>query len=218
MLKIFTEERNIQKERIFKIYKELEDSFRVSEKSLVVIRIHSTRMRYDKKTQRKSFVWEVANTSGNYEINILSPFAFEKESPHSKKEFIPVITHELTHVFVEKYTKNKELPRWLDEGLAMYMAKNYARKLKQKEVNVGFCKKLATPNGWYKRVDDISYPVSLAFVSFLIKKFSFEKIKDLMRSLGRKYSYTDFKKVFLKIYGKNLMETEEMFISGLDKE
>ncbi|MDD3156508.1 MAG: basic secretory protein-like protein, partial [Candidatus Pacebacteria bacterium] len=66
-------------------------------------------------------------------INIFSPSAFESQTSHSKDNFIKVLTHEISHVFIKEiYEINK--PRWLIEGLADYVSGKNLNNILLKEI------------------------------------------------------------------------------------
>lgn len=209
-----------------KVKKDVQKAFDFVAKNFLVkisnttVRVHSTRADYNKKLKRKSPVWEIADASIKNEINILSPSAFEKESPHSKKEFLPVLKHEFTHKFNIKLVGGlgwRSIPRWLDEGFAQCVSgQDKMSFLKVKEVKRGFCRNMATGTGWFKRIN-LSYALSALFVRFLIKKYSVEKIKELISSLDKVYNYSRFEKIFYKVYRKDLTEMERLFIESLNK-
>ena len=183
----------------------------------IIVRVHSSRADYDKRLKRKSPDWEIADASVKNEINILSPTAFEKESPHSKKDFLSVLRHEFAHKFISKLSKNLDIPRWLDEGLAQYVSgQGKGITLKPKDIKEGFSKKIAKEASW-KKETSLSYDTSFLFVDFLIKKYSFNKIKELISSPDRDYDYSYFEKIFFKIYKKELTEVEKLFIENLTK-
>jgi hypothetical protein len=43
----------------------------------------------------------------------------------ARADFLGTLRHELVHILVERNTKDVFMPRWLNEGLAMFMAKEY---------------------------------------------------------------------------------------------
>lgn len=183
----------------------------------IIVRIHHNRADFNKQLKTKTADWCIANASYNNEIDILSPSAMEKESSHSKNEFLPVLKHEFTHLFINRLVDEEALPRWLDEGLAQYMAGQHKSQKSFKNIEVNFCKKLSTPNSWYKRVDRSAYPTAALFVYFLIRKYSFKKIKELLYLLDKKYSYPVFKKIFFKVYKKDLSEMERLFVKEINE-
>lgn len=209
-----------------KVKKDIQKAFDFVEKifpvkiSNITVRVHSTRVAYDEKLKRKSPDWEIADASVKNGINILSPSAFEKESPHDKREFLPVLKHEFTHKFITKLAGGLEwrsIPRWLDEGFAQCVSgQDKMSSLKPKDIEKNFSKKMATGIGWFKKVN-LSYATSSLFVRFLIKKYSIEKIKELISSLEKVYNFSRFEKIFFKVYGKELAEMERLFIEDLNK-
>lgn len=182
----------------------------------VTVCVHNTRSSYNKRLQRETEDWNIANADDNNRIDVLSPEAFVKESSHSKKDFLPTLIHEFSHLFVFKLAKGKAIPLWLNEGLANYIAG-------QKKINESiyiennFCEKLGTMRGWDKYVNYSAYQISALFVRFLIKKYSIAKIKELISSLDKVYNYPRFEKIFFRVYGKTLNEMEELFIDSLNK-
>ena len=155
--------------------------------------------------------------TNNNLINILSPFAFEKESSHDKKEFIQVLTHEIAHLFTFELSTGNAIPKWLNEGLASYFAGQYKNKKEVIYIEENFCKKLGSPKGWNDNVNYGAYAIASRFVVFLINKYSFDKIRKLILSLDKNYSFTSFKDTFSKIYGRSLNEIEMLFIKDINK-
>jgi len=180
--------------------------------------VYETRSAFDKRFGEKTEDWIVGRIGMDYKsTHILSPLAFKNESCHDSKEFLNVLEHELTHLYSDNLANGKILPKWLDEGLAQYIANQckYIKNFKNTETN--FCKKLGTLNGWNKRINYTAYPTAALFVNFLIKNYSFNKIKELITSLNKVYYYPSFKKIFFKVYGKDLSEIENLFIKSIDK-
>lgn len=182
------------------------------------INIHEKRTDFNKKLKRETAEWLVGNASYNRnEINILSPIALENESSHKKSEFLQLLKHEFVHLFINKLAKGNAVPMWLNEGLASYVArqhKNYKRNI---FIEKDFCKKLSTPKGWNDNINYLAYQISSLFVSFLIKKYSLNKIMELISSLDKNYYYPNFKEIFFNVYKKELGEVEKLFIKEINK-
>lgn len=184
----------------------------------VTVRIYGNRSDFNKQMgMTESADWLVANASNKNEIDILSPIAMEKESSHKKSEFLQIIKHEFTHLFIQELAKGKAIPKWLNEGVASYVAKQNQIKKESIYIEEDFCKNLSTPKDWDKRVNYSAYYISSQFVLFIIKKFSFKKIKELISSLDENYYHPSFKKIFFRVYKKELSEVEELFILELNK-
>lgn len=70
--------------------------------------------------KRKTASW-LCGWTKNGQIHILHPSVFTKESSHSLSEYQKVLRHEYSHLFYNRLT-NARYPRWLNEGLACYVA------------------------------------------------------------------------------------------------
>lgn len=183
----------------------------------ITVRVYTTREEFNKYIGEKTATWIIANASDNNEIAILSPSAMKRDGIHSSQEFLPVLKHEFTHLFIEKLTAGKTVPKWLNEGLAQYIAKQYKNaKYAVKTAEKDFCKKSATKSDWNKRTNQQVYQVAALFVYFLIKKYSFQKVKELLSSLDKNYYYQNFEKLFFKIYKISLSDAEKKFIEEIN--
>ena len=181
------------------------------------VKIHKTRKDFEEKLNRKTFEWEVANASYSGSIDILHPNSFARESTHKKEEFLFILKHEFSHIFIDLLSNGHKIPKWLDEGFSSYIAGfNNIKDFLYIEEN--FCKKLGTPKGWDEYSNYYAYNISQMFVEFLIKKFSIKKVNKLISTLKKNYYYASFSKNFKKIFGKNIENTEREFVESLNIE
>ena len=61
--------------------------------------------------------------SGGYQVQTSEGFCYiVMNAVRDKTRFYEVLVHETTHAFVGRYQTNKPIPRWVNEGLAEYMA------------------------------------------------------------------------------------------------
>ncbi len=210
------QDKNILKHKVLKAFNDTSKFFK-DNLAGATIYIFSSRKEFNRYIGEETETWIIANASPNNEIAILSPVALQRDSIHSSREFLPVLKHEFAHLFVNKLANRKTVPKWLDEGLAQFVAKQYKdAEYAVKKVENDFCKKLATKSDWNKRVDRQAYQVAALFVHFLIKKYSFQKVKELLFLLDKKYNYANFKKVFFKVYRISLSEVEREFVKGIN--
>ena len=94
---------NKTKELVIKAYDDV--SFRFKDKlEKIAVCVHKNRKEFDKKLNRKTKLWEVANVM-NGEINIIHTDSFAKESSHKTDEFFPILKHEIAHLFIDKKTE-----------------------------------------------------------------------------------------------------------------
>jgi len=183
----------------------------------ITIYIYQNRKEFDDYFGEKTAPWFVGNAVGQNKIHILCPEAMKKESSHKQKEFLPILKHELTHLFISHLAEGRAVPKWLNEGLAAYVAKQHRDKKESLYIENNFCRKLSTPQGWNKNVNNGAYHLAALYVAFLIKKYSFNNIIKLLTSLQKNYYHSDFKKIFFTVYGCRLEGTEKMFITEINK-
>lgn len=209
---------NDLKNNALSAYKEIGGYFRDAPKDITV-RIHKTKKDFNKQLGRNTRDWEIANASYNNEIDILHPAAFEKESSHKKEEFLPVLKHEIVHLFTDELAKRAAVPKWLDEGFSSFVSGQYKNIKKQKNyIEQNFCKKLGTPKEWNEYSSYSAYQISALFVQFLIEDNSIDELKQLISSLDKNYYYPDFQKIFQKIFNKNIEDAEKEFIERINKQ
>jgi len=195
-------------------YKEVE-AFFDKRPEYISIKIHKDRKSFDKELNRKSFAWEIANASYSGEIDIIHPDSLERESDHRKEEFVPILKHEFSHLFLDVLSSNHKIPKWLDEGFASYVA---GFKIPKDPIYIekNFCEKLGMPIGWDQRSNYFAYRISQMFVAFLIKKFSAKKMMALISTLEKNYYYNNFEKKFEKIFDKSILEMENEFVQSIN--
>ncbi|MEK7070069.1 MAG: hypothetical protein AAB962_03365, partial [Patescibacteria group bacterium] len=157
----------------------------------LIVCVHKNRKEFDKKLNRKTKLWLVANVA-NGEINILHSNSFAKESTHKANEFFPILKHEIAHLFIDRMTNGKSVPNWLDEGLASYVSKKYKDIKHSIYIEEDFCEKLGTPKGWDEHSDYYAYDTASLFVAFLAEKYTLDKTMELFLKLDRNYYYPEF--------------------------
>lgn len=201
---------------VLKAYNYVSNIFSIKTADITIF-VAQDRKEFDKQFGKKTENWLVGNAVGKKRINILSPLAMKNESSHSSKEFLPILKHEFTHLFLSILSNEKTIPTWLNEGLAAYIAKQHQNDQDAVFIEDNFCEKLSSSRGWNSNVHYGAYLLSALFVKFLIKKYSFKKIEKLISSLHKYYYQPDFEKIFLKVYGYSLEDTEKLFIEEINK-
>lgn len=178
--------------------------------------VHKSRKEFDKKLNRKTKLWEVANVM-NGEINILHSNSFAKESTHKADEFFPILKHEIAHLFIDRMTNGKSVPKWLDEGLTQYVSGKYKDIKHSIYIEEDFCEKLGTPKGWDEHSDYYAYDTASLFVAFLAEKHTLDKIMKLLSKLDRNYYYPKFEATFKNIFGETLKGLEKDFVDKINE-
>ncbi|MFH1551999.1 MAG: hypothetical protein ABIC36_03955 [bacterium] len=113
------------------IQKELDDFYniRIEQPSIFFI---DSRKEINKIWERETEEWLCAwAKDGN--IHILNPEVYTKESSHKDiNHFWQSLKHEYSHLYYRKIT-NTSCPKWLNEGLANYLAGQVKEKPTKKE-------------------------------------------------------------------------------------
>lgn len=201
-------------ELVVKAYADISLFFKGELENLIVC-VHKRRKEFDKKLNRQTKLWEVANAM-NGQIDIIHIDSFLKESSHNRDEFLPILKHEIAHLFIEKMTKDKAVPKWLNEGLVSYASEQYKNIKFTNYIEEDFCEKLGTPKGWDEHSDYSAYNTASLFVNFLVEKYTLSKINELLLKLNNNYYYPDFEIIFKNIFGRDLKGLEREFLDNIN--
>jgi len=118
------------------------------------------------------------------------------------------VAHELSHVAIYQVTMNpyNDLPRWLDEGLAVYaegvvdVAFSTALYNAVQDNSLISVRSLASPFSADSRLASLSYGESFSIVDFLISTFGQDKMLELLTVFSRGSTYDG---ALMKVYGFN---------------
>src|SRR3972149_1099459 len=192
------------KNDVVSAYKEIGGYFQNAPKNITV-RVHKTKKDFNKQLGRNTQDWEIANASYDNEIDILHPAAFEKESSHEKEEFLPVLKHEMIHLFTDELAKKSAVPKWLNEGFSSFISGQYKNIKKQRiYIEQNFCEKLGTPKEWNEYSNYNAYQISALFIQFLIENNSLEKLKQLISPRLKNEWQPHCQKKFREIFNKDI--------------
>lgn len=161
----------------------------------IEVRILYTREEMDEALNHKTQSWVVGLACRNKTIVIFSPKIFSKVSPHPTSDFLPVLTHEIAHVFTGELFHLK-YPRWLSEGLSGYVAEQYKTRASNVPVIQDFAE-IHDMEGWNK-----TYPYNQAysFTAYIIERFGKESLLSLLKSLAPNDSFQEFANKFVDAY------------------
>ena len=124
-----------------------------------------------------------------------------------------VFRHELTHIAVGRaFRGREEVPRWLDEGLAMYESREWSLSrvstmtkavltdslIPLSEITSSFPREVARA--------ELAYSQSFYLISFLVSKFGRENFHRFIREYIRG---GDLKEILVKVYGIGWDDFEE---------
>lgn len=178
---------------IDKITAELETFFNIKAPKINIVIINS-REEFDKIRGVKTQSWQ-AGMAKEGVIYAIHPEKLEKITTH-KKESHPIrIKHEIVHLFYKKCTDGEGRPRWLNEGLAYYLAN-------QKQWELSEENKLSVTS-YFSDTDKNIYGIGEYMVRTLIDKYGKEKLVKLIKSIKPPLTENKFNDLFKKVYGFN---------------
>lgn len=119
-------------------------------------------------------------------IVLKSPLTFKYHRP-----FAQVVTHELAHIFLGRLSRGKRIPRWLDEGFAMYQSQEW--RIGQdvavaRAVITGSLLRLSqieSVNAFKESKAQLAYTESFLAVSYLYQEFGEGTVRELVAHLAK---------------------------------
>lgn len=126
-------------------------------------------------------------------IFIINEKVYTKESNHKHKQhFWLTLKHEHAHYYYRALT-GISYPRWLNEGLCCYLAKQVKNPPEAKEA--------LRVSEYFKKNDWKIYNIGYFWVNLLIIKFGKKRLLVLLKTLSPKITKRQFARNFKKIYG-----------------
>ncbi len=172
------------------IKKDLENFFNIKIKQPNIFLLNS-RKEIDKIYGQKTKSW-LTGWVRYGTIFILNPKNYTKESCHKNiLHFWQTLKHEYCHLYFDQLA-GISCPRWLNEGLACYLAGQVKKEPKDKDLLKIF--------NYYSKIDRYIYNISYFWVKLLIKKFGRNKILKLIKSLHPNLSEKHFSNIFYKTF------------------
>jgi len=143
-----------------------------------------SRKEFDKMIGSKTESWVTAHSFGNRFI-IFSPSEIEKCTSHRRNEFMPIISHETSHVLLKKLNTN--FCTWMNEGIAQYTADQERKeKIKLKNISCFFNDSLFKNSNYDRFISRQGYEISYKLVNYLMANYS-KKI--IIKLLQVKYDF-----------------------------
>lgn len=162
---------------------------------------------------KKEFVEGFAIPSQK-KIYILLPLKF---SDFPINNLDNLMYHEMVHIVLYQYMRGKEIPFWLNEGLAQYLANNQPDNNRfSLSVLLRKMPKLKDISGidFYKK-PFINYPYSYYFIKYLDGKYGFNKILKFLKIYRVS---NDLSSNFLNVFGHSISYDELQFHVYLKKQ
>ncbi len=146
----------------------------------------------------KTEAWIIGFSKENI-FYILDNKKMESESSHKKhsdEKYTELIKHELCHSFFSIVSKKYYNPKWLTEGVSIYLS----GQLKDKKPVEKFSNFL----DFYEHGGAGVYAESGMVIKLLLDNFGKQKLLKLISKSGEAKNKKDFAKLFKKIYGFDL--------------
>jgi len=172
------------KKEIKQAYKELSNFFKIKLPIRVFIVSNIINLNYKQKRKWFGVGFFRKNT-----VVVIHKKLFPKLR-HKKEEFKGVVMHEMAHIFI-KETIKKNIPIWIEEGVAQWLSFPKVSKKKIKKISL---KKLKTLEDWYKY--DTPFIYCSNFFHYLENKYGREKIYKFLVALNKKNMSKAFRDVF----------------------
>lgn len=138
---------------------------------LPAIRFYYSRKEINTYWKRKTAPW-LCGWTKHGQIHILHPSVFTKESSHTVSDYPKVLRHEYSHLFYNRFT-NARYPRWLNEGLACFVAGQSKGIPKERmALSVGH---------YYARSSSKVYTIGTFWVHVLLQKYGKKKFVALLK-------------------------------------
>jgi hypothetical protein len=155
--------------------------------------------------------WATGVTYADHDLIVLS-----LTSPRNGR-FIPlfaVLRHELAHLVVDRITGSRALPRWFDEGIALWAAGDDYAGRQEELVNAAMRDQLlpleSIERGYPSDPEQVplAYAQSLDVVSYLVDRHGRAALRQALREVGEG---KPFRQAFLDSFGTTTARLEEQW-------
>lgn len=130
----------------------------------------------------------------NGTIYILEPEVYCIESNHAIGHFWQTLIHELSHLYYIKLT-GMNYPKWINEGLACYLANQNKTIPTQKQALKIF--------NYFKDFDKDIYDIGFFWINALISCYGKDKLINLIKKFKINMNESDFNNIFFLNYQLN---------------
>ena len=128
--------------------------------------------------------------------------------------------HELSHICIHWAVKGNKIPRWLDEGFAVYQAQEWSLSRSMTLIFAGLSGELIPLNQLTKNFPyggnkiDLAYSESFHFIIFLFEEYGRNKFFKLLESIA---DQQEFEPGFREIYGTPFYVVERDWRRSLEQ-
>jgi hypothetical protein len=160
--------------------------------------------------------WGVGFAIPSRDLIILkSPLKFKYNRP-----FAQIATHELAHIFLSKLSRGSRIPRWLDEGFAMYQSQEWRigqDVVVARAVLTGSflpLSQIESVNAFKESKAQLAYTESFLAVSYLYGEFGPGTVKEIVTHLS---DGSSIDLAFMRTIGSNYLAFQlefEKYVQG----
>ncbi len=169
---------------------------------------------------RRAPSWSLAYAIGEAGLVVLLPSRLDARASiaYPDRSLDTVLQHEVAHVLIARAARRRPVPRWFNEGLAMYAARPWGFDDRSRLVWATFGRgpTLAELDGDFRAGSYRSskaYALAGAFVRFLLDRHGPEVAGSILAGLGDDLS---FAAAFRRATGSSLAAAEDRFWNHLD--
>ncbi len=161
------------------------------------ILMFGSRKEIDDYKGTKTEPW-VVGWANNGIIHLLGfdKLGIESAKKYTVEKYSSLVKHELGHLFYKSKSGGKDTPRWLNEGLSIYLSGQIKTQ--------GKPEKLVNFLDFYSEGGARVYDESGFVIELLINMYGKEKIIELVKLLGTIKNEDDLKEKFMDVYGFEL--------------
>ena len=129
-----------------------------------------------------------------------------------------VITHELAHIYLGNRVNRQDLPRWLDEGFAMYIAEEWRWSLDLSIAKAVFTSstlnltEIDSVNFFGTPKAHLAYLESFLAINYFVQQYGQDNLKELIRHLAQG---EDVDSALLETIGLNSPQFSDKFVQNL---
>lgn len=181
------------------------------EPDIVNIYFVYSRKEMNESVKKETPEWFVGG-AGSDSIVIFSPSVFSKVSNHPESDFVPVLSHEIAHIFTKSNFKFR-YPVWLYEGVAGYVAEQYKLRPLYKK-NVQKFSLLHDQLNWQKNTN---YQQAYLFTKYLFNRFGKEKCFELISNLDEIDDFKTFTQKFDLYLNSKFSEIKNGWFKSISK-
>lgn len=132
-----------------------------------------------------------------------------------------IAIHELVHIILDRATKGNPIPRWLNEGLAVYYSgeKGYASSTLVSKALVNHSliplSDIDDVLSFHRDKAQLAYQQSYLAVSYLFENYGSEGVKNIIHKLGEG---KNLNQAFIEVIDLDLWEFEEEWLQYIKKQ